>query len=442
MDSMVDTTIENCAPCQCNEDNTTVEPIIPSPIPETAWHSLSIDFGSRSPTNEYTLAIYDDHSRKTMVKLAKNLTTNTAITICKNLFTQYGIPATIKSDNGPAFISAEWANFAKRYNFRHQKITPLHPKANAGAERIMKATNKRIRIANVANTHWKVELSKYLNRYNQTPHSSTGYSPNMLLLGHDNCEILPNLRPRTLNEKIRAKAIENDEESKKRMKKYADIYQNTKHREFKINDPVLHAWNRTHKHQPLFDQHPYRITKKNGTMLTAMRENHAITRNSKKFKIISETCYKSAMELVNQKKEQSLPQTKYVIYPRQELRSSRLPTTITNHTPPPTPLTLTPPPIPTPQEQSTRTTPPTTVTATTRDTTSPTYNEAPRNSGPGPTDSRTRKQKRVDYKPMFRLNNKEKVLNEENDKVQTSPRRKDSTQGDFSAQGEYDIGQI
>ena len=264
MDSMIDNTIENCVPCQCNENSITAEPIVPSTIPNEPWHTLSIDFGSRGPTNEYTLVVHDAHSRKTLIKLAANSTTRTAVNICKNIFSIYGIPKIIKSDNGPAFISAEWAAFAKKFNFHHQKITPLHPEANAGAERVMRATNKRIRISKVANTHWKVELSKYLFRYNQTPHSSTGFSPNMLLLGHDDCDILPNIRPRLLNSEIRSKAIQNDYAAKQIMKHYADKYQNVKHREFELFDPVLHLWERSYKHQPLFDPHPYRVISMNG----------------------------------------------------------------------------------------------------------------------------------------------------------------------------------
>ena len=42
MDTMVDRTIGDCITCQCNEDNTTTEPIVPSTIPESAWHTLSI----------------------------------------------------------------------------------------------------------------------------------------------------------------------------------------------------------------------------------------------------------------------------------------------------------------------------------------------------------------------------------------------------------------
>ena len=195
MDQMVDNTIKDCLPCQCTVKSTTTEPIMPTSIPPSAWHTLAIDFSSRTPTNEYLLAVYDEHSRTTLQKLSQNMTTASAITSCKDFFRQYGIPKVIKSDNGPAFISAEWASFARKYNFKHQKITPLHPESNAGAERTMTATNKGIRCAQVAGTDWKIELSKYLKRYNQTPHSSTGFSPNMLLTGSDECDILPNLCP-------------------------------------------------------------------------------------------------------------------------------------------------------------------------------------------------------------------------------------------------------
>ena len=89
-----------------------MEPIIPSTIPESAWHTLSIDFGSRIPSYEYTFVVYGSHSKKTLVKLASDMSSTTAIKICQNFFAKYGIPKIIKSDNGPAFRSSEWANFA------------------------------------------------------------------------------------------------------------------------------------------------------------------------------------------------------------------------------------------------------------------------------------------------------------------------------------------
>ena len=156
MSTLVNQTIEKCPPCACNEKQVIMsEPIMPTAFPPSSWHTLAIDFSSRTPTGEYTLAVYDEHSRKTLVKLSKDLTSAAAIAICKNYFAKYGIPEIIKSDNGPAFISNEWTQFSKKYNFIHKKITPLHPKANAGAERVMKSTNKQIRCSKVAGTPWK-----------------------------------------------------------------------------------------------------------------------------------------------------------------------------------------------------------------------------------------------------------------------------------------------
>ena len=332
MDQMVEETIKDCVPCQCTVRSTTTEPIMPTRIPATAWHTIEIDFSSRTPTNEYLLAIYDQHSRKNIQKISSDMTTNSAIRICQNLFAEYGVPKVIKSDNGPAFKSHTWAEFARKYNFIHQKITPLHPESNAGAERTMSCTNKRIRCSMVAGTHWKVELSHYLKRYNQTPNSSTGFSPNMLLFGSDKCDILPDICTRKLTQLKIDKAIENDHKAKAQMKRYADAYQHTRHRQFQIDDPVLHSWDRPNKHLPFFDPHPYRITFINGSMITATRNNHIITRNSRHFKVINEKCYTNALNLLKtiQIKPSSL---KFIIYPREELVLHQL----DNTTPPPTP---------------------------------------------------------------------------------------------------------
>ena len=105
----------------------------------------------------------------------------------------------------------------------------------------------------------------------------------MLLLGNDKCDILPTINQRHLTKKIKDKARANDAKARQKIKRYADSYQNTKHRDLDINDPVLHAWDRKFKHQPLLDTHPYRITAKNHNIITATRSNHKITRNIKKF---------------------------------------------------------------------------------------------------------------------------------------------------------------
>ena len=338
MDSMIEDVIEECIACQANtRQGTSTEPIIPTKMPKLSWDTIALDHTSRSPTNDYGLGVLDEASRTTFIKTAKDLTSNTAIQICKKMFAEMGIPRVVKTDNGPAFISKEWKEFAKKYKFHHQKITPLHPEANAGAERIMQNNNKTIRCANVTGAPWKRVTSDWLRRYNQTPHSSTGFSPNMLLLGNDNCDILPNICPRTLTPAMKVQARLNDALAKMKMKKYADASQHVKHRHFQINDPVLHKWSRHNKYVSLFDPHPYRVKRINGSMIVAGRDNHAVTRNSKFFKIINEKCFLKALEIVRNKlKTQSNPSTSFkTINHRSQV--GRQTTTNLPATPPPTP---------------------------------------------------------------------------------------------------------
>jgi len=60
-----------------------------------------------------------------------------------------GTPDTLKTDNGPPFNSEEFKNFSEYLGFRHQRVTPLWPKANAECERLMKTLAKIICTARI-----------------------------------------------------------------------------------------------------------------------------------------------------------------------------------------------------------------------------------------------------------------------------------------------------
>ena len=55
----------------------------------------------------------------------------------------------LKSDNGPPFNGNEFRQFADYLGFKHRKITPLWPKANAELERFMRTIEKTVRAAQV-----------------------------------------------------------------------------------------------------------------------------------------------------------------------------------------------------------------------------------------------------------------------------------------------------
>ena len=56
----------------------------------------------------------------------------------KGLFSEHGIPETLRSDNGPQFANHMFAEFAKEWNFDHNTSSPRNPRSNGQAEATMK----------------------------------------------------------------------------------------------------------------------------------------------------------------------------------------------------------------------------------------------------------------------------------------------------------------
>ena len=53
-------------------------------------------------------------------------------------FARWGIPNEVVTDNGPQFVSDEFARFAKEWNFRHITSSPYHSQSNGKAESAIK----------------------------------------------------------------------------------------------------------------------------------------------------------------------------------------------------------------------------------------------------------------------------------------------------------------
>ena len=128
----------------------------------------------------------------------------------------------------------------------------------------MRVLGKVMRCAEVDNKNWRQELYKFLCNYRATPHSSTGVAPFLL------------------DEKIRV----NDQRAKHVMREYADN-RRTKKSKLRVGDKVLvNKAPRKKKSDSHYVPHPYQIVQTKGSMVTAQRERHKITRNSSQFKAV------------------------------------------------------------------------------------------------------------------------------------------------------------
>ena len=149
MDTAVEAAVNDCLACQANTDTTQHELGIISQLPKDKTALVSLDFSSKTPTGEYLLIAKYERGRYPAIAMTRGLTARDAIRAATLIFERHGFPEHVKSDNGPAFIAGEFKQFLHRFKIKHIKITPLHPEANGGAEKIMNSINKCIRCAEV-----------------------------------------------------------------------------------------------------------------------------------------------------------------------------------------------------------------------------------------------------------------------------------------------------
>ena len=136
----------------------------------------------------------------------------------------------------------ELKNFAEHLGFQHRKITPLWPRANGKAERLMMTLEKCVRTATIEHKNWKQELNKFPRQYRATPHLTTGISPcealNQRKLKTALPEVMPPVRQQTTVETQRNLA-ERDGEQKKKIKAYADHKLGVRESNIKLGNTVL-----------------------------------------------------------------------------------------------------------------------------------------------------------------------------------------------------------
>ena len=149
----------------------------------------------------------------------------------------------------------------------------------------MRSLLKALRIAKIEGKNWKQELQIFLRAYRTTPHSTTKIAPSELMFNRKVKTKLPEYQQQQVD--TNSTLRDRDAQAKQKMKEYADNRHNAKMNDLKVGDSVLVRQQKREKLSSYFDPIPYTITNIQGTMVTAKRKDHAITRNSSFFRRIN-----------------------------------------------------------------------------------------------------------------------------------------------------------
>jgi len=91
-----------------------------------------------------------------------------------------GKPEILLSDNYPGIVSKDFRFFLQQSKIELKLVPPHHPKSNSMIERANQTLTDRIRCKfyeHENETAWPILAHRSIREYNNTLHSTTGYSP-------------------------------------------------------------------------------------------------------------------------------------------------------------------------------------------------------------------------------------------------------------------------
>ena len=174
-----------CQVCPQHQKAQAKEPMISSKIPDRTWAKIGVDLFEYKNTH-YLLSV-DYYSKWIEIAKLDNQSSKNTITYLQSQFSRYGIPDQLISDNGPQFISAEFAEFSHKYGFTHTTSSPQYPQANGEAERAVQTVKHLLTKAK--------DPYKALMDYRNTPLEEINLSPAQLMMARRLKTSLPTALP-------------------------------------------------------------------------------------------------------------------------------------------------------------------------------------------------------------------------------------------------------
>lgn len=195
IDSDVEQLVRECQPCQMHRNDEKKDPVTSWPQPSESFERVHIDFAGPLEGSMY-LIVVDAYSKwLEVIPMASATTTAATVRALRKLFSQFGFPKALVSDNGPQFSSAEFQSFMSANGIVHMTSAPYFPATNGLAERAVQTFKQAVVKEKRGTSSMSEAMEEFLHQYRITPHTTTGVSPAKLFLGREIRSRLNLLKP-------------------------------------------------------------------------------------------------------------------------------------------------------------------------------------------------------------------------------------------------------
>ena len=212
IDRDIEQLASGCEICQLHRPDPPKEELHPWQWPHRPWSRLHVDFAGPM-RGKYYLVVVDAFSKWIEVEEMTSITAQATVSRLTVIFSRFGLPDILVSDNGPTFTSEEFQAFLTRNGIVHRTTAPYMPSSNGLAERAVREL--KIRLEKMTTGNVSDRISKWLFFYRTTRHATTGETPSRLLLGYQPVTRLDRLKP-SLESNVRAKQFSQVEQHKRR----------------------------------------------------------------------------------------------------------------------------------------------------------------------------------------------------------------------------------
>ena len=179
MDKEIEEMVQRCEPCQRVLKSPPKVPLKPWSWPDSPWKRIHVDYFGPF-LGQMFFVVVDAHSKwLEVVPTGSSSSSATTISKLRAIFATFGIPEMLVSDNGPAFVSAEFTEFMSNNGIKHLTTAPYHAASNGLAERAVQTAKRGLGKQHGGDLMTK--LSRFLFKYRITPHETTGVSPSELM---------------------------------------------------------------------------------------------------------------------------------------------------------------------------------------------------------------------------------------------------------------------
>lgn len=194
IDNAIEAFVRECNNCASHSKTPRKVPLQSWPQTASPWERIHIDFAGPF-FDQYFLVVVDAHSKWPEVQIVRSPTTSSVTEFLDELFSRFGVPSTVVSDNGSQFTSEQFAAFCKSNGIQHLRTAPYHPQSNGQAERFVDTLKRSLLKINEGEKIAKT-LQVFLQTYRSTPSRILqGKSPAELILGRKMRTALSLLQP-------------------------------------------------------------------------------------------------------------------------------------------------------------------------------------------------------------------------------------------------------